>query len=350
MEQTIHTTLAEAAGIIDGLIYGDSSIEITSIHGIADAKSGCITYLQDSKLIAQLKTSPASSVIAQTYIPDLKIPQIVTDNPSLSFIKLLNHFCVKIHTPKGIMNGATLSEGIQLGADISIYPNVYISKNVSIGDRSILYPGTFIGENSSIGKDCVIHPNVTIYDNILIGDRVIIHSGTVIGADGFGYEFIDGVHVKKPQVGGVIIGDDVEIGANAAIDRAATGNTIIGRGSKIDNLVQIAHNVKIGQHAIIIALSGIAGSSTIGDRTIIAGQAGIPDHVNIEPDTIIGPQSGVLKDLKTGRYLGTPALPFRDFIKRESILRHLPDIIKKIDDIEKKIDSVYNTIKLVKSE
>ncbi|MBF0541370.1 MAG: UDP-3-O-(3-hydroxymyristoyl)glucosamine N-acyltransferase [Nitrospirae bacterium] len=342
---TINTTLREISGLIDGQIYGDSSTEITSVCGIAEAVTGCITYVEahyDMSLLNQLKSSKASAVIVAAQIYDLKLPQIVTVDPVLSYIKLLNHFYVKNHPAKGVMNGAILNDDIHLGDDISIYPNVYISKNVSIGDRSILYPGTFIGENSSIGSDCVIYANVTINDNVQVGDRVRIHPNSVIGADGFGYVFIEGQHVKKPQIGGVLIDDDVEIGANVTIDRAATGNTIIGKGSKIDNLVQIAHNVKIGKFVIVVAQAGIAGSSIIGDRTIIAAQAGIPDHINIEPDSFIGPQSGVMKDLKSGKYLGSPAIPYRDFIKRESILKRLPEIVKKIDDIEKKSDKIYN--------
>lgn len=338
---TIRASLTEIAHLIDGQIIGDPSIKITSICGIADAVTDCITYLKDTRLTAQLKASDAAAVIVAAQIPDLIIPQIVTLNPFLSFIKLLNHFYVKKHPALGVMNGANISEGTQLGVDISIYPNVYISFNVTIGDRSILYPGVFIGENSLIGCDCVIHPNVTINDNVNIGDRVIIHSGSVIGADGFGYTNIDGVYIKIPQVGGVIIGDDVEIGANVTIDRATTGNTIIGKGSKIDNLVQIAHNVKIGESVIVVAQAGIAGSSQIGDRSMILAQAGIPDHINIEPDSVVGPQSGVIKDLKTGSYIGSPAMPYRDFIKRESALKRLPDMLKKIEEIEKKVDTIY---------
>lgn len=331
-------SLAEIAGLIDGQISGDSSTEITSICGIRDAVSGSLTYLKgsqtlliDTNLIAELKSSSASALITAAHIPDLNIPQIITVNPFLSFIKLLNLFYVKKYLPKGIMNGASISDDVHLGDDISIYPNVYVSQGVSIGGRSTVYPGVFIGENSSIGSDCVIHPNVIIYNNIKIGDRVIIHAGSIIGADGFGYENIDGVHVKIPQVGGVIIKDDVEIGANVTIDRATTGSTIIGKGSKIDNLVQIAHNVKIGDAVIIVAQAGVAGSSIIGDRTIIAAQAGIPDHIKIDPDTIVGPQCGVMRDLKSGKYIGSPAMPYRDFIKRETLLKRLPEIIKKIE-------------------
>jgi len=194
-----------------------------------------------------------------------------------------------------------------------------------------------VGENTTVGKDCMIYPNVVLRENVKVGNKVIIHSGSVIGSDGFGYVFEEGRYHKIPQVGGVIIGDDIEIGSNVSIDRATTGNTIIGKGTKIDNLVQIAHNVKIGENTIIVAQVGIAGSTEVGDFVTLAGQVGIADHVKIGSGTVIGAQSGIASDLTKGFYTGSPALPHREWLRAHALFAKLPELYKKIKELEKKI-------------
>jgi UDP-3-O-[3-hydroxymyristoyl] glucosamine N-acyltransferase len=223
------------------------------------------------------------------------------------------------------------------GKEVSIHPFAYISDNVTIGRDTIIYPGVFIGEGTVIGDGCTIYANVTIREKVTVGNRVIIHSGSVIGSDGFGYVWEEGRHYKIPQVGGVIIGEDVEIGANVTIDRATTGNTIIGRGTKIDNLVQIAHNVTIGERSIIVAQVGIAGSSEIGNFVTLAGQVGIPDHVKIADGCIIGAQAGVMGNLSKGIYLGSPAMPHRDWLRSTALFSKLPELNRRIKELEEKV-------------
>lgn len=336
--------LKEIASILDGEILGDESIEIKGVSGFNDVKEGEITFIASNKLIKKLSECKASSIIVKEFINGITIPQIKVSNPYIAFIKLLNHFYVKPHKSIGISNKAFISEIAKIGKNVSIYPYVFISDNVSIEEDSIIYPFTFIGENASIGKNCTIYPNVVIRENIKIGNNVIIHSGTVIGSDGFGYVFDGSKHQKIPQVGGIIIEDDVEIGANVTIDRATTGNTIIGSGTKIDNLVQIAHNVKIGKNSIIVAQVGIAGSSEIGDHVTLAGQVGISDHSIIESETIIGAQSGVMGSVKKGVYSGTPAIEHRDWLKAQAVFIKLPELYKKIKELENKLNELERRI------
>jgi UDP-3-O-[3-hydroxymyristoyl] glucosamine N-acyltransferase len=249
---------------------------------------------------------------------------------------------VKPRPCRGISKNAFVSESSSLGQDVSVYDFAYVSDGVKIGSRSVIHPGVFIGENSVVGDDCVIHPNVTIREGVTIGSRVIIHSGSVIGSDGFGYVFEEGAHQKIPQVGGVIIEDDVEIGAAVTIDRATTGNTVIGRGTKIDNLVQIGHNVQIGRNVILVAQIGIGGSSRIEDGVILGGQVGVADHTHVEAGTMVAAKSGILGEVKRGIYSGVPMMPHRDWLKASAVFARLPELKKKIEELEKKIGSIEN--------
>jgi len=229
-----------------------------------------------------------------------------------------------------------VAEGVTLGADISIGAHAVIETGAVIGDRTVIGAGAFIGVETRIGEDSFIHPNTTIRERCVIGNRVTIHSGTVVGSDGFGYEQVNGKHVKIPQVGIVQIDDDVEIGANVAIDRARFGRTWIGEGTKIDNLVQIGHNVVIGKHAIIISQVGISGSTRVGNYAIIAGQAGLAGHINIGDHVVIGGQAGIAKDVpeKTAM-LGSPAVPMREF--KEGLFYHnnLKKLFDRVKTLEK---------------
>jgi UDP-3-O-[3-hydroxymyristoyl] glucosamine N-acyltransferase len=242
--------------------------------------------------------------------------------------------------PAGISGDAIVSEKAVIAKDVSIFPFSYIADGVTVGPGTVVYPYVFIGENTTVGEGCVLYPHVTLREGVTIGNRVIIHSGTVIGSDGFGYVFHEGRHYKIPQVGGVILEDDVEIGSNASIDRATTGNTIIGKGTKIDNLSQIAHNVKIGQHSIIVAQVGIGGSTEIGDYVTLAGQVGVADHTVVESGTMIGAQSGIVGHIAKGAYSGSPAIPHRDWLRAQALYAKLPEMQKKIREIEEKIQTL----------
>jgi UDP-3-O-[3-hydroxymyristoyl] glucosamine N-acyltransferase len=232
-----------------------------------------------------------------------------------------------------------------LGKDLSLYPFVYIGDRCQIGDRVTIYPGVYIGEDSIIGEESILYPNVSIYSGTVIGKRVILHSGVVVGSDGFGYVKEGRRNVKIPQVGGVEIEDDVEIGANTTIDRGALGKTIIRRGVKIDNLVQVAHNVVIGEDSIIVAQVGISGSAKIGSNVILAGQVGVVDHIEIGDNVRVGAQSGITHDLAANQgYIGSPALPQREFLRAATVFPKLPEMRKTLLEIEKRLKKIEETI------
>lgn len=332
--------LQEVARLIDGEIIGDPETVIKGAAGISDASEGDITFLSNMKFVKECSESKASCVIVKDLVPDIKKTQLKVTNPHYAFAKLLEHFYVKPFVPSGISDKAYVSDKAWIGKDTSIFPMVFVSDDVSIGDRTVIYPGVFIGRNSSIGDECILYPNVTIRENVKVGRRVIIHPGTVIGSDGFGYVFENGVHYKIPQIGGVIIGDDVEIGANVTIDRATTGNTVIGKGTKIDNLVQVAHNVKIGENSIVVAQVGIAGSTEIGNFVMLGGQVGVADHTKIDDGVMVGAQSGAMGHVKKGVYSGSPMIPHRDWLRSIAIFSKLPELNKKIRELEDKIEAI----------
>ncbi|MEW6067851.1 MAG: UDP-3-O-(3-hydroxymyristoyl)glucosamine N-acyltransferase [Nitrospirota bacterium] len=329
--------IKEIASLLKGEIIGIPDIEITGVSGIKEAREGDITFISAKRYIKDLQGCKASCVIVKEPIPDVAIAQLKVSNPNFAFAKLLEYFYVKPHKVVGISKDAFVSDTVKIAENVSIFPFAYISEGVSIGSNTIIYPHVFIGENTAIGERCVIYPHVTIREGIKIGNSVIIHSGSVIGSDGFGYVFEGGRHHKIPQIGGIIIEDDVEIGSNVSIDRATTGNTLVGKGTKIDNLVQIGHNVKIGSNSIIVAQVGIGGSAEIGDFVTLAGQVGVSDHTKIEPETIIGAQSGVMGHVTKGIYSGSFAIPHKDWLKAQAIFARLPELTKKIKELEDKI-------------
>lgn len=335
--------LKEIASLFNGEIIGPPNtddIEITGVSGVKEANEGDITFVSSAKYIKDLSGSRASCVIVKEPIADIGIAQLKVSNPYLVFAKLLKHFYVKLKAPIGISKDAIVSDKTEIGTDVSIFPFAFLSDGASIGNKTVIYPYVFVGENTTIGEQCIIYPNVTVRENVKIGNRVIIHSGSVIGSDGFGYVFGEGRHYKIPQVGGVIIEDDVEIGSNVSVDRATLGNTVIGKGTKIDNLVQIGHNVRIGENSIIIAQVGIGGSTEIGDFVTLAGQVGVSDHTRIESGTMIGAQSGVMGYITKGAYSGSPALSHRNWLKAQAIFAKLPELNKKIRELEERIKEI----------
>lgn len=332
--------LGEFSELVQGKVIGDPDIEITGASGVQDARIGDITFVTSSKFIKLLEGSAASCVIVKEPVDGLAISQLQVGNPYYVFAKALELFYPAPVLTPGISEAAFVAAKAVMGKGVKVFPMVYIADHAIIGDRTVLYPGAFIGSNAVLGKDCVIHPNVTIKGNVRIGDRVIVHSGSVIGADGFGYVLEKGVHYKIPQVGGVVIEDDVEIGSNVSIDRATTGNTVVGKGTKIDNLVQIAHNVLIGKNSLIIAQVGISGSSQIGDFTTLAGQVGIADHSSLEPGTIIAAQGGLTGNYKKGIYSGSPAIPHRDWLRSQALFAKLPEMNRRIKELENKLEKL----------
>lgn len=331
--------LKELAALTGGTISGDPEVEINGVSGINEAAAGDITLLADRKMIASASDSAASAFIVKKELRGVEKSMIVSDNPRLVFAKALEILHVPPAAPSGISDKAFIGEHTVMGEEISIHPFAYIGSNVSLGARVTISTGAYIGDNVSIGDDSLIYPNVTIRGKARIGNNVIIHPGAVIGSDGFGYVPEKNGHHKIPQIGGVIIEDNVEIGANVTIDRSTTGNTIIGSGSKIDNLTHVAHNVKLGKNCIIIAQVGISGSVEVGDGAILAGQVGVRDHITIGSNTMVGAKSGVVKDIPDGKvYSGIPAIPHRSWLKVQNIVSKLPEYIKRLQKLEKKLE------------
>jgi len=337
--KNMRMTLQEVADIVDGEIVGDKNVVVTGICGIKEAKTGDLTFIANSKYMPLIKNTRASAIITSRDIEKSAKPIIRTDNPSLAFAKMVSKMAPNdVDHPKGIDERAVIDKSVKFGKDVAIQPYVVIENNVQIGDGTIIYAGTYVGANTVIGKGCLIYPRVTIRERISIGNNVTVHSGTVIGSDGFGFATVCGVHHKIPQIGVVIIEDDVSIGANVTIDRARFGRTFIGKGTKIDNLVQIAHNVEIGEHSIIVAQCGLSGSATVGKNVIIAGQSGVVGHITIGENSIIAAKSGVSKSLPAGsKVFGYPARPIAKMRRINACLTRLPDLFKFISFMEKKL-------------
>lgn len=329
--------LKEFSEIVNGTIIGDPDIEITGVSGINEASAGDITFVSSPKYLKLIHNTLASCVIVKDPIETLQVTQLQVDNPYFAFAKAIEYFYPRPVLPPGISNLSFVSDKASIGKGVSVLPFACISDNVHVGDETVISSGVFVGENTRIGKNCLIYPNVVIRENVLIGNRVIIHSGTVIGSDGFGYVFHDGKHHKIPQVGSVTIEDDVEIGSNVSVDRATLGSTIIGNGTKIDNLVQIAHNVKIGEKSLIVAQVGIAGSTEIGSSVTLAGQSAVADHSKVESGTVIGAQSGVTGHIVKGIYTGSPAISHTNWLRSQALFAKLPELNKKIRELDERL-------------
>jgi UDP-3-O-[3-hydroxymyristoyl] glucosamine N-acyltransferase len=335
--------LKELAELIEGTVIGDGEVPITGVKDMAEAQEGDITFTVKGRIKNEyLSTIKASAVITTKEFKDLKTNIVLVDNVYYAFARTLEIFYPTPKHEPGISVKAFISPDADIAQEgVTVYPNVSIGSQCSIGSGVVLYPGVYIGDGTTIGAGTTIYPHVTIYRNITIGKNVIIHAGCVIGADGFGYVQAQGKAYKIPQVGGVIIEDNVEIGANTTIDRATLVNTIIGAGSKIDNLVQIAHNVRIGKQNLIASQSGISGSSVLGNGVILAGQVGIGDHVTIADRVILGGKSGVGSNIRdSGPYSGIPAIPHKKWLKAQSLFAKLPDLLKKLRDLEAKVNKL----------
>ncbi len=326
------------AELINGKVFGDLKAKVSNIATIESAKEGDLTFIANKKYLKYLKKTKATAVILDKYVEHSDITQIVTDNPYLAYAKILTFFTKKDIQHKGISKNAEISKNVFIKdrAKVTIYPFVFIDEGVSIGENVIIYPHVYIGKDSVIGDNCTIYSNVSIYYNTKIGNNVTIHSGTVIGSDGFGYAKDGDKYFKIPQIGNVIIEDSVEIGAGCTIDRGALNSTIIKRGTKIDNLVQIAHNVEIGENSAIVAQVGISGSSKIGNNVVLAGQVGVAGHLKIGNNVMVGAQSGIGKSISDNKIVsGSPAIEHSKWLKWAVVYKDVPEFIKRVKKIEK---------------
>ena len=332
-------TLQEMSALSGGELVGDPTLKITGAASLIEAAQGEISFFSDRKYIGLLRKTRASALfVPPDFAEPINAAQIRVANPSKAFEEVLLKFVPKpITFMPGVHSSAVVDPSAQLGERVSIQPLAVIEAGARIGDGTIIGAGSYVGHETVIGSACHIYPNVTIRERSQIGSRVIIHSGAVIGADGFGFEMVDGRHQKLQQLGRVQIDDDVEIGANTTIDRARYGRTWIQEGVKIDNLVQIAHNVVIGKHSVIVAQAGISGSTLVGERVTMAGQVGIAGHLEIADGTIIAAQSGVAKSLSGGVWFGYPAVPFAQAKQQIAWIHRLGKLFSRVKEIEKKL-------------
>jgi len=339
-------TVKDIAEFINGELKGDGAVEIKGISGVNEAKAGDIASIDSLKLKDKVNETKASCVIAPFDIEGANKPVIKCKNPSLALIKITEKmFPYKINHPKGIDKSALLGKDVKLGKDVTIGANSVIGDDVAIEDGAIIYPLVYIGSGAKIGKNALIYPNVTVREKVIVGDSVIIHSSTVIGADGFGFAKDGAQFVKIPQMGIVEIGNNVEIGACVTIDRARFGKTVVGEGTKIDNLVQIAHNVKIGKNCIIVAQAGVSGSVNIGNSVMLGGQAGIRDHVDIGDNAMVAAKGGITKSVPPRTIMsGIPARPHNLMKRLVAHIDNLPKITARLDEVEKKLNELVTKL------
>jgi UDP-3-O-[3-hydroxymyristoyl] glucosamine N-acyltransferase len=334
-------TVAELAQQIGGEVVGDGSVQVHGVSPVDDVKPGTITLADHEGNFLKAHASAAAAVVVSFDVPKASKPLIRVKTTTLALAKLLAIFHPAKKPPPGVDPSAFVGRDVKQGTGVHVGPNAIVKDGVTVGDRSVIDAGACVGEGVVIGADCFIHSNATLYHDITLGNRVIVHSGTVIGSDGFGYVLEGQTRVKVPQVGTVVVEDDVEIGANVAIDRSTLGATVIKRGTKIDNLVQIAHNVVVGENTVICGLVGVSGSVTIGDNVTIAGQVGMADHVTIGSNATIGAQSGVSKDLEGGQYyLGSPAVPIGLASRQYAVWANLPELSKRVRELEKQLEEL----------
>ena len=331
-------TLAQIAEVIHGELDGDGSVEITHACEISSASAGGITYLADPQYGSYLADSLASAVILGAGLDSRGLPGIRVENPALGFAAALAYLYPGPQGPSGTHPTAVLGRNVQLGREVSIGPHAVIGDEVVIGPETVIGAGAQIGRGAVLGEGVRLYPNVVLYDGVQVGDGSIIHGGAVIGSDGFGFVTTDEGHTKMPQVGAIVIGNQVEIGANSTIDRGTIGNTVIGDGTKIDNLVHIAHNVKVGRGCLFAGEVGIAGSTTIGDFVTLAGQVGVVDHVTIGDRVVVASKSAVMQSVPAGQFVaGVPAGDRRQWLRQTAAAKQLPELAQRIRGLETRL-------------
>ncbi|MBI9018739.1 MAG: UDP-3-O-(3-hydroxymyristoyl)glucosamine N-acyltransferase [Phycisphaerae bacterium] len=336
------TTVGQLAKHVGGTVIGDADLVITGAATLSDAGKGDVSFLSNPKYIKQLQTTQADVIIVANDVEVEGKTLIRCKDPYYGFTRavvLLHGY--REHESVGVSPRASVAEDAIIGKNVDIHDFVVVSSGAEIGENTRIYPHCIVGPGTKIGRDCLIFPNVTIYDGCKIGDRVTIHAGTVIGQDGFGYATHAGIHHKIPQIGGVVIEDDVEMGAGCAIDRGTLGNTVVGKGTKLSNLVTIGHNSQVGQHCLLVAQVGIAGSTTIGNYCVFGGQSGVIGHITLGNGCQVAAQSGVTNHLKDGAMVaGMPAMPINKAKRSMMSLQYLPEIRKKLRELDKAMQNM----------
>jgi len=332
--------LNEIAEQLNGILIGNGSVVITGVGSISAAKEGEIAFVTDKNLNKLDQCNASALIVPETTIIEFKVPVIKVKNPRLDFIRLIEMFSEKTRS-SGVVSSETIEPSVTLGCNVQIDDFAVIKEDVSIGAHTIISAHSFIGKNVTIGTNCLIHPNVTVLHDTFIGDNVIIHSGAVIGADGFGFEWDGQKQVKIPHIGNVIIMDDVEIGANTTIDRGTLDSTTIGKGTKMDNLIQIGHNVQIGEHCIIAGTSAIGGSSKIGNHVIMAGGSAVINNITIGDNCVVLAKTMVTKNMPENSMVsGYTARSHKRQLRESAALSRLPKTIKKLNE---KLDELSRT-------
>ena len=331
-------TLKELADYVGGTVSGDEMLEILGLDNIEGAGPGKLTFAVEPH-IEKAKSSKASAVMIPEDVGEFPLPAIRVKEPKAAFAKLMELFTPKLEFPAGVSPQAVIGKDVTIGKDAVIMPLAVVDAHAVIGEGVIIYPHVYVGQYTEVGDGSVIYSNATIREHCRIGKRCVIHSSAVIGADGFGFTTEKGVHTEVPQVGNVVLEDDVEIGAHVGIDRAAMGSTVIGHGTKIDNLVHIGHNCRIGANCLIVAQTGISGSTTVGDNVTFGGQTGTVGHINIGGNSVYAARSGIISDMPEGVFCaGFPVQSHVEWLRMQAAMKHLPEVRKKVRQIEKKLE------------
>lgn len=328
--------LSVLAGKIGARLEGPDA-EVSGIAGLDDAVPGQVTFLSNPKYARHAGGTKASAIISRQPVPGAMCAFLLAPDPYLAFACAVEQFHPQVRLPAGVSGQAAIHPSAVLGKEVHAGPFAVVAEGAVVGDRVTLYPGAYVGKGAVVGEDTVLHPRVTLYEGVRVGKRVILHAGCVIGSDGFGFAPTAQGYKKIPQVGTVEIGDDVEIGANTTIDRAALGVTRVGHGTKLDNLIQVGHNVEIGRDTVIAAQVGISGSARIGNRVMIGGQSGLAGHLEVGDGVMLGAKTGVAVSLsaKENRaWSGVPAMPHRTWLKMVTLLPKLPELFRRVARLE----------------
>jgi len=343
----VKKTVEELASLVDGSVRGDEEISIQGIAGICSAREGQITFLSNGKYRDQLQTTRASAIVlSHDDEARVEMPSIRVDNPDLAFARIARVFEREdAHHPPGIHESAVVSDHAEVHEEACIEAHVTVEDGARIEKDAVIMAGSYIGRNVTVGPGCRIFPNVNVMEETELGERVIIHSSSVIGCDGFGYVKEQGDRKKIPQLGRVVVEDEVEIGSSVTIDRARFDETRICRGAKIDNLVQIAHNVTVGENAVIVAQSGIAGSSSVGKNSMLGGQSGVAGHLEVGDNVKVAGRAGVTKDVEEGEVVsGFPAQPRSKFNRKQVMTRKLPALAREIEELKEQVDHLQEEL------